>query len=77
MGVLLQGFYFGPGRVAGVPSPLDGDAAIPLWWDHLATQASAFAKSGFTAIALPPPHHDAVFKIKKGIRIHRGSECKV
>jgi hypothetical protein len=22
MGVLLQGFYFGPGRIAGVPSPL-------------------------------------------------------
>jgi hypothetical protein len=33
MGVLLQGFFFAPGRIAGVPSPLDGDAAIPFWWD--------------------------------------------
>src|ERR1700726_4287408 len=55
MGVLLQGFFFAPGRVAGVPSPLDGDATIPFWWDHLAAQAQAFAKSGFTAIWLPPP----------------------
>src|SRR6266436_4322312 len=55
MGVLLQGFFFGPGRVAGVPSPLDGDAAIPFWWDHLAAQANALAKSGFTAVWLPPP----------------------
>ena len=55
MGVLLQGFYFGPGRVAGVPSPSDGDAKIPFWWDHLAAQAQALAKAGFTAIWLPPP----------------------
>jgi alpha-amylase len=55
MGVLLQGFFFGPGRIAGVPSPLDGDAAVPFWWDHLAAQAHAFAQSGFTAIWLPPP----------------------
>src|SRR5215469_11327315 len=55
MGVLLQGFYFAPGRVAGVPSPLDGDATIPFWWDHLASQAEALAKAGFTAIWLPPP----------------------
>ena len=55
MGVLLQAFFFGPGRVSGVPSPLDGDAAIPFWWDHLAAQANALAKSGFTAVWLPPP----------------------
>jgi hypothetical protein len=55
MGVLLQGFYFAPGRIAGVPSPLDGDASIPFWWDHLASQAQALAKSGLTAIWLPPP----------------------
>jgi alpha-amylase len=55
MGVLLQGFYFAPGRVAGVPSPLDGDKSVPFWWDHLATQAGAFADAGFTAIWLPPP----------------------
>jgi alpha-amylase len=55
MGVLLQGFYFGPGRVSGVPSPLDGDASVPFWWDHLAAQAQTFAKAGFTAVWLPPP----------------------
>jgi alpha-amylase len=55
MGVLLQGFFFAPGRIAGVPSPLDGDHNVPFWWDHLAAQAHAFAKSGFTAIWLPPP----------------------
>lgn len=55
MGVLLQGFFFAPGRIAGVPSPLDGDPAVPFWWDHLAAQAASFAKSGFTAIWLPPP----------------------
>jgi hypothetical protein len=54
MGVLLQGFFFAPGRVAGVPSPFDGDATVPFWWDHLAAQAQALAKSGFTAIWLPP-----------------------
>jgi alpha-amylase len=55
MGVLLQGFFFAPGKVAGVPSPLDGDAKIPFWWDHLAAQANDLARSGFTAIWLPPP----------------------
>jgi alpha-amylase len=55
MGVLLQGFYFGPGRIAGVPSPLDGDASVPFWWDHLASQANALANAGFTAVWLPPP----------------------
>jgi alpha-amylase len=55
MGVLLQGFYFGPGRIAGVPSPLDGDKSVPFWWDHLASQANELSKAGFTAIWLPPP----------------------
>jgi alpha-amylase len=55
MGVLLQGFFFGPGRITGVPSPLDGDKNVPFWWDHLASQAQELAKSGFTAIWLPPP----------------------
>jgi hypothetical protein len=55
MGVLLEGFFFGPGRVAGVPSPLDGDHTLPFWWDHLASQARQLANSGFTAIWLPPP----------------------
>jgi len=55
MGVLLQGFFFAPGKVRGVPSPQDGDVNIPFWWDHLAAQAQQFAKSGFTAMWLPPP----------------------
>jgi alpha-amylase len=55
MGVLLQAFYFGPGRVHGVPSPLDGDRTIPFWWDHLAAQANIFRRSGFTAVWIPPP----------------------
>ena len=54
MGVLLEGFFFGPGRVTGVPSPLDGDHTLPFWWDHLAAQARQLATSGFTAIWLPP-----------------------
>jgi alpha-amylase len=37
-----------------VPSPLDGDASVPFWWDHLAAQASALANAGFTAVWLPP-----------------------
>src|SRR5258705_7527278 len=59
MGVLLQGFFFGPGRIAGVPSPLDGDYAIPFGWDHLATQANALRHAGFTAVWLPPPQKGA------------------
>lgn len=55
MGVLLQGFFFGPGRIAGVPSPLDGDRTIPFWWDHLAAQANDLRRVGFSAIWLPPP----------------------
>jgi alpha-amylase len=66
MGVLLQGFFFGPGRVAGVPSPLDGDATIPFWWDHLAGQANAFARAGFTALWLPPPFKGASGSFSSG-----------
>jgi alpha-amylase len=55
MGVLLEGFFFGPGKVAGVPSPADGNVATPWWWDHLASQANDFARAGFSAIWLPPP----------------------
>jgi alpha-amylase len=55
MGVLLQGFYFGPGKVHGVPSPLDGDKTVPFWWDHLASQAAMFGRAGFTALWIPPP----------------------
>jgi len=55
MGVLLQGFFFAPGRISGVPSPLDGNNEIPFWWQHLADQAQMLGKAGFTAIWLPPP----------------------
>jgi len=55
MGVLLQSFFFGPGKVHGVPSPLDGDQSFPFWWDHLAAQANDLRKAGFSAIWLPPP----------------------
>jgi alpha-amylase len=59
VGVLLQAFFFGPGRIAGVPSPADGDPAIPWWWDHLRIQANDFARAGFSAIWLPPPQKGA------------------
>jgi alpha-amylase len=55
MGVLLQGFFFGPGHVSGVPSPLDGDHTLPFWWEHLAAQARDLRRSGFSAIWIPPP----------------------
>jgi alpha-amylase len=53
MGVLLQGFF----KVAhnkALPSPADGNANIPWWWDHLAAQARALSRAGFTAVWLPP-----------------------
>jgi alpha-amylase len=53
MGVLLQGFYKLPPNNA-VPSPADGKAGIPWWWDHLAAQARALSIAGFTAVWLPP-----------------------
>jgi alpha-amylase len=55
LGVLLQGFFFSPERIHGVPSPLDGDYTVPFWWDHLAAQANDFSRAGFTAIWIPPP----------------------
>ena len=66
MGVLLQGFYFGPGRVHGVPSPLDGDKTIPFWWDHLAAQAHTLRRAGFTAIWIPPPLKGASGTLSNG-----------
>jgi alpha-amylase len=53
MGVLLQAFYQLGDR--GVPCPLDGDPRAPFWWDHLAAQAHALRRAGFTAVWLPPP----------------------
>ena len=55
MGVLLEAFYFRDTDPAGVPSPLDGDPHVPFWWDHLAAQANAFRRAGFSALWLPPP----------------------
>ena len=55
MGVLLQAFFFGTGPVDGVPSPVDGDRAVPFWWDRLAAQAHDLGRAGFTAIWAPPP----------------------
>ena len=52
MGVLLQAF-FRPGD-KGVPCPSDGDLGADWWWDHLAMQAHAIRKAGFTAVWLPP-----------------------
>ena len=52
MGVLLQAF-FRPGD-KGVPCPADGDPGADWWWDHLAMQAHAIRKAGFTAVWLPP-----------------------
>src|SRR5580698_597237 len=53
MGVLLQGFYKKRPNNA-VPSPADGDPAVPAWWDHLASQANSLRTAGFTAVWLPP-----------------------
>jgi alpha-amylase len=53
LGVLLQGFYKLPPNEA-VPSPADGNPAVPWWWNHLAAQARALSLAGFTAIWLPP-----------------------
>jgi hypothetical protein len=53
MGVLLQGLFKLQGGRA-LPSPADGNPAIPWWWDHLAAQARALSLAGFTAVWLPP-----------------------
>jgi alpha-amylase len=55
MGVLLQAFYFRNQNPNGVPTPLDGDPSVPFWWDHIAAQANALRRAGFTAVWLPPP----------------------
>jgi hypothetical protein len=66
MSVLLQGFYKLPGNRA-VPSPADGEAGTPWWWDHLAVQATEFRSAGFSAVWLPP-----VLKTSAGA--HPGSD---
>jgi alpha-amylase len=59
MGALLQALYFRNQNPNALPSPLDGNANIPFWWDHLAAQANEFRKAGFTAVGLPPPFKGA------------------
>ena len=66
MGVLLQGFFFAPGKISGVPSPLDGDHTVPFWWDHLAAQANMLRRAGFSAIWLPPPQKGASGSLSSG-----------
>lgn len=57
MGVILQvaaKFLDGAQKVT-VPAPSDKSTPkAPWWWDHLAMQAHDFARSGFTALLLPP-----------------------
>lgn len=58
MGVLLHAHYrrIGPhGQKIVMPAPVDKDTPnAPWWWDHLASQAADFRRSGFSAILLPP-----------------------
>jgi alpha-amylase len=37
-----------------VPSPRDGVANVPWWWDHIASQAQEWAEVGFTEVLGPP-----------------------
>ena len=58
MGVLLHAHYrmMGPnGQKIVMPAPIDKDTPqAPWWWDHLASQAPEFRRSGFSAVLLPP-----------------------
>ena len=58
MGVLLHAHYrlMGPnGQKIVMPAPIDKETPqAPWWWDHLASQAADFRRSGFTAVLLPP-----------------------
>ena len=66
MGVLLQAFYFRNQNPNGVPSPLDGNRSVPFWWDHIAAQANALRRAGFTAVWLPPPLKGASGRFSNG-----------
>lgn len=58
MGVLLHAHYrlMGPdGQKIVMPAPVDKETPdAPWWWDHLASQAADFRRSGFSAVLLPP-----------------------
>jgi alpha-amylase len=47
-GVLFQGYF------KGVPTPSPGHP-VDFWWDHIAKQAQALRRAGFTAVLLPCP----------------------
>jgi alpha-amylase len=53
--VLLQAYYK-RGKYIAVPCPADhnDDPGVAWWWDHLAQQAEAIARDGFTGLWLPP-----------------------
>jgi alpha-amylase len=53
--VLLQAYYK-RGKYVAVPCPADhnDDPKVDWWWDHLAKQAQAIVRDGFTSVWLPP-----------------------
>jgi len=53
--VLLQAFYK-RGKYVALPCPADprDGPATDWWWDHLAKQANALARAGFTSVWMPP-----------------------
>ncbi len=55
MGFLMWASYRqGPNR--SVPAPWDADTPlVPVWYNHVAAQAPAWAALGVTAVLLPPP----------------------
>ncbi|HTA23101.1 MAG TPA: hypothetical protein VK763_06180 [Terriglobales bacterium] len=58
MGVLLHAHYRlmgANGQKIVMPAPVDKNTPhAPWWWDHLASQAADFRRSGFSAVLLPP-----------------------
>jgi alpha-amylase len=63
MGVLLQAFYQIGNE--GIPTAPHG-GMTGSWWDHLARQAAALRRAGFTAIWLPPVTKGASGKASVG-----------
>jgi alpha-amylase len=58
VGVLLHAHYRlmgANGQKIVMPAPVDKNTPhAPWWWDHLASQAADFRRSGFSAVLLPP-----------------------
>jgi len=61
--VMLQAFYK-RGKFVALPCPADpkDGPGTDWWWDHLAKQAHALAKVGFTSVWFPP-----VTKAEQGV----------